>query len=71
MKADNAGFGIDFCDNYFVILPSTPLWNIEKFKNESNASIGDMCKSDFSYNSLTNNHFLTVDELRNLIENRI
>lgn len=56
---------------YYVILPSTPLWDIEKFKNESNSSEGEMCKFGFSYNSGTNKQFLTVDELRELIENHI
>ncbi len=54
-------------DNYYVILPSIPLWDIEKFKNESNGKPGKLCGYGFSYNSATNQHFLTVDELRQLI----
>lgn len=54
-------------DDYFVILPSTPLWDIEKFKNESNGKPGRFCEFGFSYNSGNNDHFLTVDEIRNLI----
>lgn len=49
---------------YFVILPSTQLWDIERFRLESNGSIGRFCGDGFSYNSGENDHFLTVDELR-------
>ena len=58
-------------DNYYVILPSTSLWDIEKFRNESNSSIGEMCEFGFSYDSGTNEHFLSVDELRQLIKDQI
>ena len=56
-------------DKYFVILPSTPLWEIEKFKKESNQSIGKLCDFGMSYNSGTNKHFLTIKELKQLIQN--
>ena len=58
-------------DKYFVILPSTPLWDIEKFKKESNLSIGKFCDFGMSYNSGTNKHFLTIKELKKLIQNHI
>ena len=58
-------------DKYFVILPSTILWDVDKFRNESNSSIGKMCEYGFSYNSGTNKHFLNVTDLQELIENRI
>ena len=51
-----------------VILPSTKLWDIEKFKKESNPSIGKMCDFGFSYNSGTNNDFLTINDLQDLIK---
>jgi len=54
-------------EDYFVILPSTPLWDIEKFKNESNGTPGRFCDFGFAYNSGNNDHFLTVEEIRNLI----
>jgi FlaA1/EpsC-like NDP-sugar epimerase len=54
-------------DDYFVILPSTRLWDVEKFRVESNDRPGRMCEFGFSYNSGTNEKFLTVDELRGLI----
>ncbi len=58
-------------DNYFVILPSTPLWDIEKFSKESNSSVGKKCAFGFSYNSGTNKDFLTVKEIKQLIKNQI
>ena len=56
-------------DDYYVILPSTKMWDIEKFRNESNSSIGKMCDFGFSYDSGTNERLLTVEEIRNLISN--
>ena len=31
-------------EEYFVILPSTELWDIDKFREESNSSVGEMCE---------------------------
>ena len=56
-------------ESYYVILPSTPLWEVEKFRKESNEKPGKYCEYGFSYNSGTNKHFLTVEELRDLINN--
>jgi UDP-N-acetylglucosamine 4,6-dehydratase/5-epimerase len=53
---------------YFVILPSTQLWDINKFRKESNSSIGKMCKFGFSYNSGTNKEFLSVENIKSLID---
>ena len=58
-------------EEYFVILPSTQLWDIDKFRKESNSSAGKMCKFGFSYNSGTNKDFLTVNDLKELIKNHI
>lgn len=60
-------------DDYFAITPNSDYlsWNQERFLNESNSSKGKICKDGFSYNSRTNKHFLTVDELQELIENHI
>jgi UDP-N-acetylglucosamine 4,6-dehydratase len=58
-------------EKYFVILPSTQLCEIEKFRKKSNSSVGRMCKHGFSYDSSTNNEFLTVEELKNLIKDHI
>lgn len=54
-------------DDYFVILPSIKMWEIEKFINESNSTGGAMCNPGFKYNSQSNNHFLTIKEIRDLI----
>ncbi len=54
-------------DNYYVILPSTQLWDIEKFRKESNGKEGKLCEYGFSYNSGNNDHFLSIEELREMI----
>ena len=43
-------------------------WDLEKFRLESGESVGEYCKYGFSYNSGTNSVFLSLDELKNLIE---
>ena len=58
-------------EKYYVILPATPLWDIEKFKKESNDSKGAMCDYGFAYSSGTNKEFLTLEELKRLIMNNI
>ena len=55
-------------DKYFVILPSLKLWNIKEFIENSDSSIGKFCSRNFSYNSKNNKVFLTVDDLKKLIE---
>jgi UDP-N-acetylglucosamine 4,6-dehydratase (inverting) len=52
-------------DEYFVILPSTRLWDINEYKD---TFAGDYCEEGFVYSSGTNEHFLTVEELRELIQ---
>jgi len=54
-------------DNYFVILPSMPLWDEEEFRLKSGSAPGQRCTFGFSYNSGTNEDFLTVEQLRELI----
>jgi UDP-N-acetylglucosamine 4,6-dehydratase (inverting) len=54
-------------EDYFVILPSSELWDIESFRRGSNGSVGEYCATGFSYNSGTNTRFLSVDELRGLM----
>jgi len=51
-------------DNYFVILPSLPLWDVEEFRRSLN---GRPCLDGFSYNSGTNSEWLSVPQLRELI----
>jgi UDP-N-acetylglucosamine 4,6-dehydratase/5-epimerase len=55
-------------EKYFVILPSTQLWDIDKFRKKSNSSVGKMCEFGFSYNSSTNKDFLNIEELKKLIK---
>lgn len=54
---------VEFAD-YYVILPSTPLWDVDKFMAEFD---GRMCPPDFRYTSGTNTDWLSVDDLRGLI----
>jgi UDP-N-acetylglucosamine 4,6-dehydratase (inverting) len=54
-------------DDYFVILPSMPLWDVEQFRRESNGREGRRRDYGFSYDSGTNPRFLTVEELKHLI----
>jgi UDP-N-acetylglucosamine 4,6-dehydratase/5-epimerase len=58
-------------DKYFVILPSTKLWDIDKFRKESNTSIGKNCEFGFNYDSGTNKDFLNISDLQDLIKNHI
>lgn len=54
-------------DDYYVILPSTQLWDIEKFTKESNGKPGIKCDIGFSYSSGTNTEWLSVEDIKNLI----
>ena len=56
-------------DSYYVILPSMSLWDKNDFIQRSNNKKGKECNSGFSYNSGTNENFLSVKKLQNLIEN--
>ena len=58
-------------DDYFVIMPSTKLWDEEKFRLESNDNPGKYCEYGFNYNSGTNEKFLTVEKLQYLIQNKM
>lgn len=61
---------IEFKD-YYVILPSTTFWNINDYKLQSNSYPGKFCNYGFRYNSGENDRFLTVDELKSLIEKNV
>lgn len=56
-------------DDYFVITPSLQQWDVEKFRATSNGKAGRRLDYGFSYNSGSNKHFLTLDDLRALIAN--
>ncbi|EKP04859.1 MULTISPECIES: UDP-N-acetylglucosamine 4,6-dehydratase (inverting) [Leptospira] len=56
-------------DKYFVILPSfKPTWSIDEFKKVFN---GKYCSQGFRYNSGENTDWLSVDELKKLIQEYI
>lgn len=58
-------------DDYYVILPSTPLWDVEKFSAESGNTPGRPVADSFAYNSGTNSNFLTTEEIADLIEKHV
>jgi len=58
-------------DDYFVILPSLPLWETDRFVAESGHGNGRMAPEGFAYNSGTNDVFLTVEEIRDLIKTHV
>ncbi|MDC1450351.1 UDP-N-acetylglucosamine 4,6-dehydratase (inverting) [Candidatus Thioglobus sp.] len=55
-------------DDYYVILPSVEVFNKAQYIKTSNKKEGKICKEGFTYNSKTNKHFLTVNELKQLIK---
>lgn len=57
---------VEFAD-YYVILPSTPLWDHGEFQRESSGAPGKMVAEGFNYNSGENTDFLSVEDLRALI----
>ena len=57
--------------DYYVIMPSTVLWDEEKFIQESNSYPGKRCEFGFKYNSGTNPNFLSVEEIKELIKNEM
>jgi UDP-N-acetylglucosamine 4,6-dehydratase len=55
-------------DDYYVILPSTPLWEVKLY---SETFGGNHCPDGFKYSSDTNTRWLTVPELRHLIREHV
>ena len=55
---------VEFSD-YFVIRPSTPNFGGDYTKNMLGEE-GHLVSDGFSYDSGTNSHFLTIDELREM-----
>lgn len=49
---------------YFVILPSMPFWDAEKYRQQFD---GQRCSYGFRYNSGTNAEWLTVEQIRALV----
>jgi UDP-N-acetylglucosamine 4,6-dehydratase (inverting) len=56
---------------YFVILPSFPQWDVDQFRESSSTAPGVPCSDGFSYSSGTNERFLNVAELRELIASEV
>lgn len=54
-------------DDYYVILPSMPSFDVEAFISESGNRPGAPCEHGFTYDSGTNEDFMTVEQLRELI----
>lgn len=71
MITESDGINTIEFDNYFVILPSIKLFSKTKFIKESNGKEGWVCKDSFTYNSNTNKHFLTIEELKELIKETV
>ena len=57
--------------NYYVITPNSKFikWNKKKYLKLN--KFGKSCTSEFSYDSKTNKKFLTIKELKKLIQNYI
>ncbi|MTB53182.1 UDP-N-acetylglucosamine 4,6-dehydratase (inverting) [Lewinella sp. W8] len=53
---------------YYVILPTSSVWNLEEFKQEFGAKL---VPAGFSYNSGSNTEWVSVEELRQLIRDHI
>ena len=55
-------------DNYYAILPSKPVWSLDKFIEKFNAK---KVEQNFSYNSYNNTEWETVDSLKKLIKKNV
>jgi len=55
-------------EKYFVIVPSYPMWDIASYRETFN---GSPCQPGFKYNSGTNAEFLTIDQIRELIQQHV
>ena len=55
-------------DKYYVILPQKPVFNLEKFLQKFDAK---KVNEGFSYNSEENEHFLSIQEIRDLIKKNL
>ena len=53
---------------YYVIIPQTPIWNVDDFTKEFNAQL---VPAGFSYDSGTNTEWETVESLRALITEHV
>jgi UDP-N-acetylglucosamine 4,6-dehydratase/5-epimerase len=55
-------------DNYYVIVPFQKKWNTDEFLSSSNGLRGGrLCEYGFKYDSGSNDDFLSVDQLKELV----
>ncbi len=55
-------------DTYFVILPSVQLWSVSSYMEQLR---GQKCPDGFRYSSATNTEWLTVEQIRSLVQSHI
>lgn len=55
-------------EDYFVILPATPLWDVDEFMAKFN---GRMCEPGFRYSSGANTEWLSVEDIRRLVTEHV
>lgn len=55
-------------DKYYVHLPSSPMWKLDRYLKEKK---GEAVPKGFSYNSGRNDKWMTVEDIRKLIELKI
>jgi UDP-N-acetylglucosamine 4,6-dehydratase len=70
ITASDSANTLEFKD-YYVIMPSTiefMNWKIQDFIKNSGRSSAKPCKENFSYNSLNNKDFFTVNQLKEMIK---
>ena len=68
MISHSDSFNTYYNDKYFFILPTKVKWSIDEFMKKHNAK---KIEEPFSYSSDTNDQFLSVSELKNLISNEL
>lgn len=56
------------CGKYYVILPTTPTWDVENFMKETGSQ---KVEFGFKYNSGENDDWLSVGEIRSLIKEHV
>lgn len=55
-------------EDYYVIIPSIKKWDLEEYLKKSSSTEGKLCEDGFSYNSKENETFLSVKQLKGLIQ---
>ena len=68
MISHSDSFNTYYNDKYFFILPTKVKWSIDEFMKKHNAK---KTEEPFSYSSDTNDQFLSVNELKDLISNEL